>query len=113
MPRRINKEDKELLSPKPWFIREVERKQAREDVQLETQRAKLRERQSISIILSVAIPILIALTLAIIVCDGMNLLGLDIDTTTINILASTVIPEALGLIAIALRGIWGDTNTKD
>lgn len=106
MPRKLKKEAKEFLSPKPWFVRDIEREQEREDIELEKLKVELSERAKILNILAYALPGLISLTLVIIVMDGFRLWGFDLDTTTANILAGTVIPEALGLLAIALRGAF-------
>jgi len=107
------KEGKDLLSPEPWFVDEFRRDQERKDLELEKLRAEIRERRAIEKILSIAIPVLIVLTLGIIVADGFNLWNMDIDTTTINILAGAVIPETLSLFAIALRGVWSKQTQKE
>jgi uncharacterized membrane protein YqjE len=113
----MNKEGKELLSPKPWFIREAELDLEQREIRLEKQKAELEEQlrnmqrqDRVLMILTLIFTALIVFSLVIILLNGFGIGGFQIDTTTLNLLAGSTIAEVAGLLAIALRGIFKRTH---
>ncbi len=114
--KNLEKEGKELLSPKPWFIQEREidlEKQEAEltrlklenkglEQELDEERRKAGRRTLVLYVLLAIFAILIPITLAILIADGAYLI--DMDTSTLNILAAALIGEIAGLLTIAL--VW-------
>jgi hypothetical protein len=125
-PNRIEKEGKELFSPEPWFLKESEidlEKQEAELVKLKLENERLsleldEERRSAGrrgiflYILLAIFAILIPITLVVIIADGLRLFGIDIDTTTINLLAAATIAEVAGLLAIGVGWLFRDSGGK-
>jgi len=64
------------------------------------------------VVLSVLV-VLILFTLLVIVLEAFNVGGFDLETTTINILATSILAEAVGLVGIAFKWLFGDsTNSR-
>jgi len=109
--KRPEKEGKEFLSLKSYIAREVETEVRQKEIYIEDQEAEMigrrhmTERQEkLFTILVYAFPVSVAFTLIVVLLDGLHIGGLDVDTSTVNLLIGATIAEIAGLLTIIITG---------
>jgi hypothetical protein len=107
------KEGKDLLSPTPYFVREIEREQDVKDLKLDQERAALEEsKQSMrlrilfSIILTTFFGISLIFSLVIIILDSITISGFEVNENILTTLTASTIGEVAGLLLIAYRWVF-------
>ena len=108
MPRKAGKEN---LPPKPYFHREMDLDIRKRELELEIKKMKIEYRSYMMVFLVGIFAFLVVFTGSIIILHGFSIGGLNLDTTTVNILATATIAEVAGLLTIALK--WLFDTTKD